>query len=250
MARRFVSRPTSTRTNPSHARTVRRVPNWLLPVSLCAVVIAGVLFFIDYRLRPMVVATSSALAQRIGSDALTDALTAAIAHYPDAQTLVDTYFDHVSDRDTLGITTLDMAKLTMLQSIATSDAQERLSQLSTQRIRLPILQMFSGSLLSGYTMTVPVRFSLLGSVHSNIETDIQSEGVNQVVHVVYLDLKVNVMVMTPLINVPKTVQTRAPIVYLVMSGPVPNAFYGAGDHAPFLSPSLPSLPTPSAPTRR
>lgn len=190
-------------------------------------VVTGILFYIDYRLRPMVIATSSTLAKRIGSEALAEALTDAISHYPDARSLVDTDLSHPSPRDTLSVTTLDMVKLTALQGIATSDAQNRLRELSTQRLRLPIFQMFTGSLLSGYAMTVPVRFSLLGSVHSTLETDIKSEGVNQVVHVIYLNLTANVMVMTPLINVPTTVQTRAPIVYLVMSGPVPNAFYGS-----------------------
>ncbi|GMA56299.1 hypothetical protein GCM10025858_08020 [Alicyclobacillus sacchari] len=176
----------------------------------CAIfLLVGSILLIDYRLRPIAINTSSALAQRIGSEALNEALVDAISDYPDAKSLVHSEIERGAGGTSLTVTSVDMAKLAALQGVATRDAQNRLRELSHQHLRLPVLQLLSGSLLSGYALTVPVRFSLMGTVHSTLQTDIESKGVNQVVHVVYLELTANVMVIAPLVHVPTTVQTKA-----------------------------------------
>jgi len=235
--RRFVARPVRSASrrdaiHVSNRSSHPRLPAWFWPVACAILVFVGLIFLIDYRLRPIVINTSSALAQRIGSEALNEALVDAISDYPDAKSLVKSEIERGAGGTSLAVTSLDMAKLAALQGVATRDAQTRLRELSHQHLRLPVLQLLSGSLLSGYALTVPVRFSLMGTVHSNLQTDIESKGVNQVVHVVYLELTANVMVITPLVHVPTTVQTRAPVVYLVMTGPVPNAYYQGSPTVP------------------
>jgi sporulation protein YunB len=202
-------------------------------------IVLGSVYMLDRRFRPIVTTASSALAHRAGAIALMDALTSQIkVDGPNLDLL--TTVEQPSGTGTVTITQVDMSKLTLLQSDATRAAQERLQQFSQQTIRLPLVQMFSGSLISRTTMSIPVRVSMLGSVHSAIESDVKTQGVNQVVHIIYLHLTADVMVVTPFVTAPTTIEAKAPIAYIVMAGRVPNSY---------LNPTTPSVPgsiTPSS----
>lgn len=170
---------------------------------------------------------SSALAHRVGSEALNAALSQDISQFTGSDHLLTTHFQ---GRDgTLSVTSVNMQELSLLQAEATHDAQERLSELSRQTIRLPIVHLLNGSLLSASTMTIPVRISMLGTVHSTIESDVETKGVNQVVHIISLHVTADIMVITPFVAAPASIDATTPVVYLVMAGPVPNAFYGDSD---------------------
>lgn len=233
MARSFKAKSTRPVRSISPKRSSRA---WVLPV-LCVILafLAGV-YLLDQRLRPLVTTAASALAKRAGAEALSEALSFDIATDVPTGSLVTTDIGKGSGGQ-LAITSINMAKLSQLQQLATHDAQERLAALSKQTIRLPLVQMFSGSLLSGTTMTIPVRITLKGAVHSAIESDVETKGVNQVVHIIYLRVTADIMVITPFVSTPTQVETRAPVAYLIMSGPVPNAYYGTDsygktNHAP------------------
>ncbi|MFD1676929.1 sporulation protein YunB [Alicyclobacillus fodiniaquatilis] len=219
MARRFRVRGTT-----GHAVRVS-IPRWLLPAAFVCAVLLFSLYMLDHRLRPSVMTASTAIARRVGAEALNDALTADISAYEDDDKLLTTT---TVNGGKMTLTRVNMTALTQLQAIATKHAQASLQTLTNQTIRLPIVQMFSGSLISRSTFTLPVRITVIGSVHSKIDSDVESKGVNQVVHIVYLDLTAQVMVVSPFVTQPITIETKAPVAYVVMAGQVPNAYYGAG----------------------
>lgn len=176
----------------------------------------------------MVRTASASLASRVATEALNEAMGEVLASYPDAKTLVQIRVERVPSGQPLSIVTLDMAKLAKLQNEAIHASETRLQTLRKQSLALPVLQALSGSILAGYTVTVPVSFSLVGAVHARLDADVSSKGVNQVVHIVYLELTADVMTMTPLVRAPVHVTTRSPVVYIIMSGPVPNVVFPGG----------------------
>ncbi|WAH38413.1 sporulation protein YunB [Alicyclobacillus dauci] len=222
MAKRFRPRPT----RPSHSRPRLsvRFPRWMMSTIAMLGVLFGGLYLLDVKLRPMVTTASTALAHKAGSEALNEALTDEIMAYGARGPLLDTTVDKQAGNFT--ITRVNMAAVTKLQGDVTRQAQARLQALSSQSIRLPLIRMFSGSLLSKSTLTIPVRMSMLGAVHSSIESEVQTKGVNQVVHIIYVHVTADIMVITPVVTTPITVDSRAPVAYLVMAGPVPSAYYG------------------------
>lgn len=222
VARRFRSRP------PRKARAGFvhvRFPRWLFPLAVMAAVIGLGLYLFDARLRPVVTMASTAVAHRAGVEALNQAVTNEIAGDNEIKDLLDTT-EESADGD-MTVTRVDMAALTRLQGDVTQAAQERLEALSQETIQLPLVQIFSGSLFSSSKWTIPVHVSMLGTVHANIESDVESKGVNQVVHIIYLHVTAEMMIMTPIVSAPVTIETKAPVAYLVMTGPEPSAAYGS-----------------------
>ncbi|MFB5192081.1 sporulation protein YunB [Alicyclobacillus fastidiosus] len=225
MAQRFRSRPSPTRRlRIRRYRIVRASWGLRALIALCIVTLGA--FFLDMKLRPVVTTASAALAHRVGAQALGEALTEEISSFPEDDKLVETSLQ--KENGGITVTRLNLSLLTTLQGQATARAQSHLEDLSKQTIRLPVMHVLSGSLLSRSTLTIPVKISILGTAHSTIETEVETKGVNQVVHIVYLHLTADVMVLTPFVSSPTVIETRAPIAYLVMNGPVPNAYYGTG----------------------
>ncbi|WP_328702217.1 sporulation protein YunB [Alicyclobacillus suci] len=227
MTQRFRSRPSAR--HRLRLRTYRRMlwPGWLTLGVVCACVFIGLACLLDMRLRPSVTTASAALAHRVGAQALNEAVTEEISSFPEDDELIETTVNE--DHSGMTVTRFNLPLLTKLQAEATTRAQARLEALSRETIRLPMMHLLSGSLLSRTTLTIPVKISLLGTAHSTIETDVETKGVNQVVHVIYLHMTADVMVVTPFVTKPTVIETKAPIAYLVMSGPVPNTYYGGGN---------------------
>ncbi|AEJ44147.1 hypothetical protein TC41_2242 [Alicyclobacillus acidocaldarius subsp. acidocaldarius Tc-4-1] len=188
-------------------------------------------FWLEWRLAPMVRTASASLATRVATEALNQAMGEVLSSYPDGKDLVSIRMERGVNGQAFSIVTLNMAKLAKLQSEAIHASETRLETLRRQTLTLPVLQALSGSILAGYTATVPVSFSLVGAVHARLDADVASKGVNQVVHIVYLDLTADVMTITPLVRSPVHVTARSPVVYIVMSGPVPNVVFPGGTSA-------------------
>jgi len=179
----------------------------------------------------MVRTASASLATRVATEALNEAMGEVLSSYPDGEDLVRIRMERGANGQAFSIVTLDMAKLAKLQSEAIHASETRLQTLRRQTLPLPVLQALSASILAGYTITVPVSFSLVGAVHARLDADVASKGVNQVVHIVYLELTADVMTMTPLVRSPVHVTARSPVVYVIMSGPVPNVVFPGGSGA-------------------
>lgn len=179
----------------------------------------------------MVRTASTSLATRVATEALNEAMGEVLASYPDGEALVRVRMERGPNGQAFSVVTLDMEKLAKLQSEAIHASETRLQTLRKQTLPLPLLQAISGSILTGYTFTVPVSFSLVGAVHARLDADVQSKGVNQVVHIVYLELTADVMTMAPLVRAPVRVTARSPVVYVIMSGPVPNVVFPGGASA-------------------
>ncbi|WP_367306121.1 sporulation protein YunB [Alicyclobacillus acidocaldarius] len=233
MPKSFVPRPGRAGRRQEARAQGRRQParRWFGFALACLAVIGLSVFWLEWRLAPMVRTASASLAARVATEALNEAMGEVLSSYPDGEDLVSIRMERGANGQAFSIVTLDMAKLAKLQSEAIHASETRLQTLRRQTLTLPVLQALSGSILAGYTATVPVSFSLVGAVHARLDADVASKGVNQVVHIVYLELTADVMTMTPLVRSPVHVTARSPVVYIIMSGPVPNVVFPGGTGA-------------------
>lgn len=222
MPRRFRSRPTIRHRAKGYfwARICVMIPRSLLAIMGVVSLVLGILYLLDAKMKPVVLAASSTMAHRVGAQALTMALADVVQEQAGDDHLFTTV--PASNHSQITMTRVDVSYLTKLQAAAGAEATERLNALSKQTIRLPLLSMYSGSLLSRSTWTIPVRIQLLGAVHTSIESDVMSKGVNQVVHIIWVREMAEVMVITPFVSRPTTVDAKSPVAYVVMSGPVPH----------------------------
>ncbi len=93
--------------------------------------------------------------------------------------------------------------------------------------KIPTGIVFDNALLSNIGPRIPVKFSLIGSVTSNINTKITNYGINNALIEVYVDLTVELEVILPLMTDNVKVTSSIPIAIKLIQGNIPE-YYGNG----------------------
>ena len=188
------------------------------------VLVLSLVIYADLRVRPMVAASARMIAKRAATEALNEAVTAEMAEDVDYKKIVQIQ----GKQGDLTTANFDLAKVTELQAAATERADAALRSLSQSTLRLPFAQVVGGSLFTTFTPIIPVRMTLMGDAHSSVEMDTRTVGVNQSVHIIYLDISADMSVVSPLVSTPLTITSRIPVAYVVLMGEVPKTYLGKG----------------------
>jgi sporulation protein YunB len=225
----------SVRSSPTQGRRSPRRPHWsyaiLLSILACALLM---LYALNVKIRPAIAAGAKAVATRAANAALNKAVTEELARSAAAENIVHYNMNRTGD---LKVADFDFAYVTKVQSAATQLAENYLADLSDETLRFPIAQTFGGAVFSTLGPAIPVRVNLVGSAHSSVSVESKSVGINQTVHILYLQLNAEVQVVAPLVAQPVSVQSRVPLAYVVFNGQVPNTFYGGWSQSPALPPT-------------
>lgn len=89
-----------------------------------------------------------------------------------------------------------------------------------------------GYITGNYTFSnigpkVPLKAKVIGSVVSNIKTEVSSYGINNSLLKVYIDVTVNMRFMLPLISKDVLVNNSIPLVVKIIQGKIPNVYGGS-----------------------
>lgn len=89
-----------------------------------------------------------------------------------------------------------------------------------------------GYITGNYTLSyigpkVPLKAKVIGSVVSNIKTEVSSYGINNSLLKVYIDVTVNMRFMLPLISKDVLVNNSIPLVVKIIQGKIPNVYGGS-----------------------
>lgn len=93
--------------------------------------------------------------------------------------------------------------------------------------KIPTGVIFGNTILSNIGPKIPVKFSLIGSVVSNINTKITNYGINNALIEVYIDIKVELEVILPLMTDNVEVTSSIPIAIKLIQGNIPD-YYSNG----------------------
>lgn len=97
---------------------------------------------------------------------------------------------------------------------------------------IPFGSFFNSSLISNIGPRIPVKFSLLGDVSTNIVSNVKEYGINNALLEVSIEISVNARVNLPFISNKITVNNVLPISMKIIQGSIPN-FYTGGFQSSF-----------------
>lgn len=85
---------------------------------------------------------------------------------------------------------------------------------------------FTGiSLLAGRGPGVKIKISSAGNVETDLKSEFISQGINQTLHRVYLQVKCEVSILTPFKNITKDITNQILIAENVIVGKIPSTYY-------------------------
>lgn len=93
--------------------------------------------------------------------------------------------------------------------------------------KIPLRYITGNYTLSNIGPKVPLKAKVIGSVVSNIKTEVSSYGINNSLLKVYIDVTVNMRFMLPLISKDVLVNNSIPLVVKIIQGKIPNVYGGS-----------------------
>lgn len=85
---------------------------------------------------------------------------------------------------------------------------------------------FTGfKLLAGRGPGIKIRISTIGEVETDLRSEFTSQGINQTLHRVYLQVKCNINILTPFDNISREITNQVLLMENVIIGNIPNTYY-------------------------
>ncbi|MEG1657449.1 MAG: sporulation protein YunB [Oscillibacter sp.] len=209
-------------------RMDRRGGLQLLAFLLCVLVLVG-LFIAGTQMRPLLsnLATSkvSNTVTRIVTQAVNETIDSGAIQY---ETLVAFQKDNEGK---ITAVTSNMPAFNRLQSQILNLVLERISEVSTRDLSIPIGSLSGSSLLAGRGPRVQVRMQSIGSSSAYLENAFVSGGINQTKHQILLHVDVYVSILLPGFSTATKVANVYTVAETVIVGSVPNSYtyFSAGN---------------------
>ncbi len=128
--------------------------------------------------------------------------------------------------DTGHITALrsNMGEVNRLQSAITDDILQRLSEVSTSELSIPVGTLTGSSLLAGRGPSIRVRMQAVGSTTANFCNEFSSAGINQTKHQILLQVDVSMSILLPGFTTSTRVRNEISVAETVIVGSVPDSY--------------------------
>ena len=85
---------------------------------------------------------------------------------------------------------------------------------------------FTGlKILSGRGPGVKIRISCIGNVETDLKSEFISQGINQTLHKIYIDIECNVSLLSPFKDLDESVNVQVLLSETIISGDIPESYY-------------------------
>ena len=80
-------------------------------------------------------------------------------------------------------------------------------------------------MLAGRGPAVKIQISSIGTVETDLRSEFKSQGVNQTLHRLYLEVKCRVNILTPFKDIEKEITNQVLLLENVIVGKIPEKYY-------------------------
>lgn len=181
-----------------------------------------IFFYTDSCIRPTVTNMASMQAQAMS----TIVINQAVDDYLNSQD-IDYNSLVMLERDNNGniiSVQTDMSKLNILKAEITTKAQEALFNYTKDCVSIPIGNLTGMDYFTGKGPKIIITYDISCSAFSNISSDFESAGINQVLHKITLDVSTQVFIMVPGNRSTSTTTSSFCIAETVIVGLAPNSY--------------------------
>lgn len=103
--------------------------------------------------------------------------------------------------------------------------QNEINSQEREDIKIALGSFTGFKLLAGKGPGVPIRISSIGNVETDLRSEFTSQGINQTLHRVYLQVICEVSILTPYDNITEKITNQVLLVENVIIGKIPSTYY-------------------------
>ena len=118
----------------------------------------------------------------------------------------------------------NMSEVNRLQSIIADDILQRLGEVSTSELSIPIGTLTGSALLAGRGPSIHVRMQAAGSTSASFRNEFSAAGINQTKHLIVLRIDVYMGILLPGFSASTRVSNEISVAETVIVGSVPENY--------------------------
>lgn len=123
----------------------------------------------------------------------------------------------------------DVATINKISSEIALATEKSLQEIENERINIPIGSLTGNKYLVGAGPSIKIKVIPVGTIATEIKTEFESQGINQTIYRIYLELKCNVNILMPYNTISKEIVNQVLLVETVIVGNVPQTYYNLED---------------------
>ena len=119
----------------------------------------------------------------------------------------------------------NILKLNLLTSDIASFIQKSLDKNDYSKIKLSIGSLTGIKMLSGLEPNINVKINSAGEVETDLRSEFVSQGINQTLHKIYLQINSRVTILTPIKTLQEEISNQVLLAEHVIIGQIPSTYY-------------------------
>ena len=119
----------------------------------------------------------------------------------------------------------NMKNINIVISDVANRIQKSIDNTKVEDVSISLGSFTGVSILSGRGIKVPIRISTIGNVKTNVRSEFISQGINQTLHRLYLDIESEISVLTPFNTINQSIKNQLILAENVIVGEIPETYY-------------------------
>lgn len=178
--------------------------------------------FVIYRLNPLVSEIAASYAnsylQRLSDEVVLEYLDESNLRYQDLILL------EKNDEGDINAVLANTVMVNRMKSGITQKLTEKMVLLDQWTLSMPVGALFSSEFLSGVGPRIPITVAPNGRVFTELKSELESAAINQTLHRLVIETKLDVGLLMPTASTRTTVVTQVPVAETIIVGNVPDSY--------------------------
>lgn len=103
--------------------------------------------------------------------------------------------------------------------------QEELEKEENSSFKIPLGSFLGSNLFAGRGPNVNIKMKIAGDLETDLKSEFISSGINQTLHRIYLEIKCNVIILTPFETIEEQIVNQLLLAEGVIVGEIPSSYY-------------------------
>ena len=225
----------------------RRVTVFVVIVFVAMLCAYQILRIAEKNVTPVLETQAETRMKQVATDAVREALKEQVLSKADFESLIKLEKDNSGQVSGVIIDEYKQTKLyeetiSQIQLYLKKNIYHRLEAQKLNKLDVYLGQMFNSKLFADKGPAIPVTFQPKGAVQADINTTMQSSGINNILINIRLNIKLDVSLILPFPTDPITVKTNYPLGSIAIMGETPQWYWNGASSTTNSAPVLPGLP--------
>ena len=119
----------------------------------------------------------------------------------------------------------NMKNINIVISDVANRIQKSINNTESEDVSISLGSFTGVSILSGRGIKIPIRISTIGTVKTNVKSEFISQGINQTLHRLYLDIESEISVLTPFNTINESIKNQLILAENIIVGEIPQTYY-------------------------